>query len=82
MSKPLRESELQAQYDEMLDEIYPEVQIAGLNYSTSHALREVDPTAYRCGFADWLDSELRDGGLFEQAGEYYTDDPADDADEN
>jgi hypothetical protein len=40
-------------YDEFLDEVYGDVQIAGLKYSTSLALKEIDPVAYRCGFADW-----------------------------
>lgn len=41
------------QYDEMLDDIYGEVQIAGMSYSTSYALKELDPTAYRCGKSDF-----------------------------
>jgi len=42
-------------YDEMLDEIYGDVNIAGHQYSTSRALSEVDPIAYRVGFSDYLD---------------------------
>ena len=41
------------QYDEMLDDIYGDVKIAGFTYSTSCALKELDPTAYRCGKADY-----------------------------
>lgn len=41
------------QYDDMLDDIYGEVQIAGMTYSTSYALKELDPTAYRCGKSDF-----------------------------
>lgn len=54
----LSETELDDRYDAFLDEAYPSLQIAGIDYLTSRALREVDPTAYRCGFNDWLDSEL------------------------
>lgn len=43
-------------YDEMLDDIYGTVQIAGFEYTTSRALKELDPIAYRCGLADWRDS--------------------------
>lgn len=42
-------------YDTMLDDCYPETSIAGMTYSTSHALKELDPTAYRCGMNDWAD---------------------------
>lgn len=41
------------QYDDMLDECYGEVQIAGMPYLTSYALKELDPTAYRCGKSDF-----------------------------
>lgn len=48
-------SEVIDMYDSMLDDCYPEASIAGMTYSTSHALKEVDPTAYRCGMNDWAD---------------------------
>ena len=44
-------------FDEYLDEIYGIVEIAGMSYNTSQALEELDPTAYRCMFADYS-SEL------------------------
>lgn len=50
--------ELHERYDDMLDDVYGEVSIAGYEYSTSNALKNVDPIAYRVGFADWLDSEI------------------------
>lgn len=69
--KQYSERDLERMYDDMLDEVYPDCQIAGLTYSTSHALKELDPTAYRCGFNDWLDGELGES-IFEHAdGEYY-----------
>ena len=43
----------EADYDDMLNESYGEVSICGLKYQASYALREVDPVAYRCGFADF-----------------------------
>ena len=47
-------------YDEMLDECYGQVEIGGLFYSTSLALKEVDPIAYRCGRNDYYDSLRED----------------------
>ncbi len=44
-------------YDEFLDDIYGDVNIAGIYYATSQALKATDPIAYRVGFNDWLDSE-------------------------
>jgi hypothetical protein len=51
------EYEAMDRYREHLDEVYGDVNIGYLTYSTSHVLGEVDPTAFRCGFNDWLDSE-------------------------
>mgnify|MGYP003406281199 CR=1 FL=1 len=72
----LSDRELHERYDEFLDEIYPKCEIAGLSYYTAHVLKNVDPVAYRCGFNDWLDSECRDGRLFETASGDYSDDEA------
>lgn len=69
--EPISEHELDRLYREMLDEVHGTVTIAGYEYETSRTLFEVDPTAYRCGFADWLDSEIQDGALTEVNGEYF-----------
>ena len=50
------ESELMELYDESLDEM-DDIRIGSLTYNPATVLKEVDPTAYRCGFNDWLDSE-------------------------
>jgi len=42
-------------YCDMLDEIST-VEIGSLTYNPSTVLREVDPTAYRCGLNDYVDS--------------------------
>jgi hypothetical protein len=55
-------------YEEMLDEVFPDCKIGGLSYSTSHAMKLVDETAYHCGFSDWLDSESE---TYEDAGNDY-----------
>lgn len=49
--------EAEDRYRVWLDDTYPEVQIAGLTYSVSDILENVDPTAFRCGLNDWIDSE-------------------------
>jgi len=48
-----RERYTEEEYDDMLDECYPEVEVAGITFSPSYALKELDPIAYRCGFADY-----------------------------
>lgn len=44
------------QFDDMLDESIPEIEIGCLTYSPSHVLKNVDPTAYRCGLNDFVNS--------------------------
>ena len=61
----LTDYDLHERFDEMLDDVYEDCPIAGLEYSTSRALKQVDPIAYRCGFHDWLDSEIQDGQIIE-----------------
>jgi hypothetical protein len=75
MIKLLQDHELHELYDDMLDDVYGEVKIAGLSYATSSALKNIDEVAYLCGFNDWLDSQVTDGILFEHDGEYYDGDP-------
>ena len=50
--------ELHERYDDMLDECYGTATVAGMEFDTARALKELDPIAYRCGFHDWIDSEL------------------------
>ena len=61
--------ELHEKYDEMLDEVYGDAKVAGMNMQTSRVLKEMDPIAYRTGFNDWTDSldELIEG----EDGNYY-----------
>lgn len=48
--------EIEEGYDEMLDEAYGEVQIGSYTYTTSMALKNVDPIAYRIGLHEYADS--------------------------
>lgn len=43
-------------YDDMLDDVYPEVKIMGVSYYTSHVLKKVDEVMYREGLLDYEDS--------------------------
>ena len=52
-------------YDDMLDETYGEVEIAGMTYYTSNALRRIDPTAYRCGVSDYESSIISEADTIE-----------------
>lgn len=59
--------DLEEMYKEMLDECCGPIHIGMLEYSASEVLKEVDPTAYRCGMNDH-EYHL---GLVEIEGEYY-----------
>lgn len=61
---------LDEMYGGFLDEIHGRVKICGYEYSSSRALEEVDPTAYRCGYADWLDSQVKDESIYEHDDTY------------
>lgn len=52
-------------YDDMLDENYGEVEIAGMTYYTSNALKEIDPVAYRCGLSDYESSIISEADTIE-----------------
>ena len=63
MSRFVTEAKALEMYEEMLDDCEGPVELCGMTYSASHVLREVDPTAYRCGFNDYVDS-LTDDDIF------------------
>jgi len=44
-------------YNYMLDEVYGEISVGGSSMCASVNLYRADPTAYRVGFIDWVDSE-------------------------
>lgn len=44
------------QYNDFLDGVYGDIEICGIGYAASIALKRVDPIAYRCGFNDYVDS--------------------------
>ncbi len=44
-------------YNELLDDAYPEVRIAGVTFEPHRVVEELDPIAWREGFLNWLDAE-------------------------
>jgi hypothetical protein len=52
-----------ALFENWLDEILPPVEMFGSEYLASAVFREVDPTAYRCEFGNWVDAQQKDGLL-------------------
>jgi hypothetical protein len=71
--------ELEQRYSDFLSEVYGAVKICGLEYDAARALKEIDPTAFRCGFNDWLDAEVTEGLIFELDGEYYDEEPTEES---
>ena len=69
--EPIDDSELDQRFKDWLDEVYGDISIAGLEYPTSKALKEVDEVAYRVTFTDWLDAEIRDNSIKEWNGLYW-----------
>lgn len=51
-------------YDEMLNECHE----GCFNIEPARILRKLDPTWYRCGFADWLDAEGIDSDDLDDSG--------------
>jgi len=58
-------------FDEMLDECYPEIELGCCSWSPSHVMNELDPTAYRIGVQEHIDSLVEDCQLYESDGDYY-----------
>lgn len=57
------ESELEDAFEGGLTDGYGTVSVCGYDYDAGSALRELDPTAFRCGFLDWIDVRVCDGDL-------------------
>ncbi len=50
------DDEFEEMYDDMIRETCDTVTIVGLTFDPARIIREMDPTAYRCGKVDYLDS--------------------------
>jgi len=53
----ISERELLQRYRDDLDETNEEIKLGELTFLPSRVIEELDPIAFRCGFADWTDSE-------------------------
>ena len=53
----LSERDIELAYEDMLDECYGTVKVAGFSYDTSYLLKSVDPIAFRCGLSDYISEE-------------------------
>ena len=65
------DDQLEEKFDENLDDSYGECEVAGMKFQTSSTLKELDETAYRTSFNDWLDGLISDEDLVEVGGTYF-----------
>jgi hypothetical protein len=56
----MSEHELVEAYEDMLDEVYGLVEVAGMSYDTSVLLKNADPIAYHVGMSDYADVLMSD----------------------
>ena len=63
----MNERLLEEYFDDMLDDCYQDVVIAGLAYAASVAFKRIDPIAYRVAMSDYesaLRTEYEDDGSY------------------
>jgi hypothetical protein len=63
--------DLEQLYRDMLDDVGPEVRVAGLSFCASRIVEELDPVAFRCGVCDYADSMVNDTITEEIEGNHY-----------
>jgi len=63
------EKEMEETFDAMLDECHKPYTVGGCTYDPSDILRNVDPTAYRCGFNDYTAEYVEVGNVFYEESE-------------
>lgn len=54
---PINKELTEDEFEEYLNEMYGTVDVCGMTFDSGAILRELDPTAFRCGQADY-ESEL------------------------
>jgi len=59
------EQDMADRFEEMLNDCYGTVSVAGMEYGTARALKEIDPVAYRCWLLDYIDGAEVDEVSFE-----------------
>ena len=66
------EDDAREEYDQRLDECCPEWETPG--GTPSQNMKDQDPTVYRCGFNDWIDTEIQKGSAPEEAQDWSAED--------
>ena len=66
--EPIDEEKL---FEETLDELYPEAEIGCCTLYPSDIMKELDPTCFRIGTQENIDSLIEDCQMYESDGEYY-----------
>ena len=59
------DSQMEDIFQEWLDDVYGQVDIAGYSMNPGRILREVDYTAFREAFNNWIDNEITEGNFRE-----------------
>lgn len=54
-AQPVQKELTEREFIEVLDDIYGDVKICGMDYSSGQALLELDPIAFRCAKIDYED---------------------------
>lgn len=54
----LENGDNEEEYDDFLDECYPDVKIGNISFCASRVLKELDEVAYNCGLDDYNEEEL------------------------
>lgn len=54
--------DIESLYEELLNELYPSVDVCGFPYDGGYLLKLVDETAFRCGCSDWSSEEFEELG--------------------
>ncbi len=65
----LSTADLDGMYDSYLDDVYGTVSV--VNQPASYVLKTLDPSAYNCGFSEWLDSEISNNYIIQVVDDYY-----------
>jgi hypothetical protein len=75
----ISDAELHAAFDEFLDDAFDafldeandEIDVAGITFSPSFALKKCDENAYETEYNDWLDGEVSDEVYIKRGGRYF-----------
>ena len=57
--------------ENMLDDVYGDIEVCGYSYGAGHVLKRVDSVAFREAVKDYIDAEISENNLLEVDGSYY-----------